>query len=408
MEIRLNSGLDPNRNLHMRFLTALFIVLALPHSIFGASTPQPADFEMPASGKAVVPAKGGVEFDAMLNGQGPFRLIFDSGASASALSPVVAKQLGLHPEGPIVHATGAGSGSIPTQAAVVARVRIGDLVLHDQTFLIIPMPWGDRPGPVGEVSYELMKRLVVTVDYEHEQLRFNSPSSFSYSGNGVRVPIEPTHAQIEVKASINRASAVFLIDTGDEASLTVEQRFVAQHNLIKQLSPRYHGYSGSGVGGAEPAAYYGRVETLRIGDAEVHHVIAFLCDGQAMSPENAGNIGTQVLRQFNITFDVPHGVLYFEKNSNWGKPEVFNRAGIVIDSIQQDQKVMTVLPGSPAETAGVAVGDIITKIDGRAPNDNPLQRDDPAFLQPVGTLVHLTLQRGDKEQEIDVTLRELL
>jgi len=363
---------------------------------------------MPASGKVVVPAKGGVEFDAMLNGEGPFRFLFDSGASLNMLTPGVAQQLGLHPEGPVILATGAGSGSIPTQMARVAQVRIGDLVLHDQAFVILPMPWGDHPGPVGAVGYEMMKRLLVTVDYENKRLIFNAPLSLSYSNRGVVVPIEPTLPSIQVRASVNGASGDFGIDTGDEASLTVEQRFVSQHNLVKQLSPRYHGYSGSGIGGAEPEAYYGRVETLRIGEAEVNHVIAFLCDGQAMSPENAGNIGTQILRQFNITFDVPHGVLYFEKNSNWGKPEVYNRAGIVIDSIQQDQKVMTVLPGSPAEIAGVAVGDIIIKIDGRAPNDNPLQRDDPAFLQPIGTVVHLTLQHGDKIRTIDLTLRDLL
>jgi predicted aspartyl protease len=392
----------------MRFSITLFLVLAFTHSICSAATPSPVDFELPASGTVMVPAKGGVEFDALLNGQGPFRLIFDSGASANALSPAVAKQLGLRTEGPVIQATGAGSGSIATQAANVAQVRIGDLVLHDQTFLIVPLPWQDRPGPVGEVSYEMMKRLIVTVDYEHEQLGFTSPLAFSHSGKGVMVPIEPAPSQIEVRASIDGANGVFLIDTGDEASLTLEQRFVAQHNLVKKMSPRYHGYSGSGVGGPEPAAYYGRVKTLRIGEAEVNNVIAFLCDGQAISPENAGNIGTLILRQFNITFDVPHGVLYFEKNSNWGKPEVFNRAGIVVDSIQQDQKVMTILPGSPAEIAGVAVGDIIMAIDGRAPNDNPLQRDDPAFLQPVGTVVRLTIQHGDKIRTIDLTLRDLL
>ena len=363
---------------------------------------------MPASGKVVVPAKGGVEFDAMLNGQGPFRLIFDSGASMNALCPAIAKQLGLRPEGPVIQATGAGSGSTATQAANVALVRIGDLVLHDQAFLILPLSWGDRPGPVGEVSYELMKRLVVTVDYEREHLSFSLPLSFTYSGHGVKVPMEPPFPLMQVRASINAASGVFRIDTGAEDSLTVEQRFVSQHDLVKQLSPRYHGYSGSGVGGAEPTSYYGRVETLRIGEAEVNHVIAFLCDGQAISDDNAGNIGTRILRQFNITFDVPHGVLYFEKNSNWGKPEVFNRAGIVVDAIQQDQKVMNVLPGSPAEIAGVVVGDIIMRIDGRAPNDNPLQQDDPAFLQPVGTVVHLTIQHGDKIRKIDVTLQDLL
>ena len=378
--------------------------------ICGASTPSLGELEMPPSGKVVVSAKGGVEFDALINGKGPFRLIFDSGAEVNALNPTIARQLGLRVEGPSQIILGAGSGSLTEQAANVALVRIGDLALHDQKFYIMPMPWGDRSGPVGAVGYELMRRLVVTVDYEREQLAFNLPQPFTYSGHGVKVQIEPmlTPFEIEVRGSVNGASGVFCIDTGDEASLSLEQRFVGQYNLVKQLSPRYHGYAGSGIGGAMPAAYYGRVETLRIGEAEVNHVIAFLFDRQAISAENAGNIGSRVLRQFNITFDVPHGVLYFEKNSNWGKPEIFNRAGIIVDSIMQNQEVMNVLPESPGEIAGVAIGDIIVQIDGRAPNKDPLQQDDPAFLQPVGTVVRLTVLRGDKTQKIEVTLRDLL
>ena len=378
--------------------------------ICGASTPSLGELEMPPSGKVVVSAKGGVEFDALINGKGPFRLIFDSGAGVNALNPTIARQLGLRVEGPSQIILGAGSGSLTEQAANVALVRIGDLALHDQKFYIMPMPWGDRSGPVGAVGYELMRRLVVTVDYEREQLAFNLPQPFTYSGHGVKVQIEPmlTPFEIEVRGSVNGASGVFCIDTGDEASLSLEQRFVGQYNLVKQLSPRYHGYAGSGIGGAMPAAYYGRVETLRIGEAEVNHVIAFLFDRQAISEENAGNIGSRVLRQFNITFDDPHGVLYFEKNSNWGKPEIFNRAGIIVDSIMQNQEVMNVLPESPGEIAGVAIGDIIVQIDGRAPNKDPLQQDDPAFLQPVGTVVRLTVLRGDKTQKIEVTLRDLL
>ncbi len=137
-------------------------------------------------------------------------------------------------------------------------------------------------------------------------------------------------------------------------------------------------------------------------------MIAFLFDGQAFPGETAGNIGTRVLRQFNITFDYPRGVLYLEKNSNWGKPGIFNRAGVVVDSILQDHLVRNVVPGSPGEKAGIAVGDVILKIDGRAPIDDPLEQDDPAFLQPVGTVVHLTVKRGNTVRKIRLTLREVL
>jgi len=365
---------------------------------------------MPSSGRVVVAAKGGVQFDALINGEGPFRLIFDSGAEGNTLSPTVAKQLGLIEEGPVAEATGAGSGSILARAAKVTSVCIGDLVLHDQKFYILPMPWGDRPGPVGAVGFEIMRRLVVTVDYEREQLGFNLPQRFTYTGHGVKVPIESkrTPNEIEVKGSVNGAAGVFCIDTGDEGSLEVERRFVSQYNLAKQLSPKFHGYAGSGISGAMPPAYYSRVKSVRIGEAEVTNVLADLFDGQAISDENSGNIGTRVLRQFTVTFDLPHGVMYLEKNSNWGKPEVFNRAGIIIDSIHMDQRVMNVLPESPAAMAGVEIGDVLLQIDGRAPSDNPLLQGDPAFWQAAGTMLRLTVQHGEQVRKIKIRLRELL
>jgi hypothetical protein len=272
------------------------------------------------------------------------------------------------------------------------------------------MPWGDRSGPVGAVGFEMMRRPVVIVDYQREQLTFNLPETFTYAGEGVKVPIDSTRSpnQIEVKGSVNGSGGVFCIDTGDEGSLELEQRFVSQYDLVKQLSPKYHGYAGSAIGGAMPPAYYSRVKSVRIGEAEVTNVLADLFDGQALSDENSGNIGTRVLRQFKVTFDLPHSVMYLERNSNWGKPEVFNRAGIVIDSIQMDLKVMNVLPGSPAAVAGVEIGDVLLQIDGRAPSDNPLQQDDPAFWQPSGTIVRLTVQRGDKVRKFKMRLRELL
>ncbi len=394
----------------MRYFTALLIALTSIHSPGSAAQQPPRDFELPPSGKVVVPAKGGVQFDALINGKGPFRLIFDSGAGMNVLSPVVARQIGMTEEGSGIRATGAGSGSVLAAGGDVTSIKIGDLVLHDQKFYAIPMPWGDQKGPVGAVGWEFMRRLVVTVDYEHEQIGFNAPQTFTYTGDGVKIPmvLNRTPNEIEVEASVNGASGIFCIDTGDEGSLELEQRFVSQFDFVKQLSPRYHGYAGSGVGGAMPPAWYARVKTVRIGEAEVTNVLADLFDGQAISDENSGNIGTRVLRQFTVIFDLPHGVIYLEKNSNWGKLEVFNRAGLIIDSIQMDQKVMSVLPGSPAAVAGVAIGDILLQIDGHKPSDNPLLQDDPAFWQRAGTVVHLTVKRGEKVLKFKLRLRELL
>ena len=71
----------------------------------------------------------------------------------------------------------------------------------------------------------------------------------------------------------------------------------------------------------------------------------------------------------------------------------------------QGETVMTVLPGSPAESAGLRVGDVIAAIDQKPPEDLSEQ---PAFLQPEGTVVHLTTKREGVTHELSLTLRDIL
>jgi hypothetical protein len=210
---------------------------------------------------------------------------------------------------------------------------------------------------------------------------------------------------LEANGSVDGVPATFVLDSGNEVAFGLDGGFVKQNNLIERLGAHYHGYSGRGYGGPTPEAYYVRLKTLGIGTAQVHDLITNLSAGDPGPGDYAGNIGRSVLRQFNVTFDCMRGQLYLEKNANWDKPGIFNRAGIVIDPTENGEKVMTILPGSPAEAAGLAVGDVITKIDGHAPSDD---LDDPAFLQPVGTVVRLVVKRGDIEHQFDVTLKDML
>jgi C-terminal processing protease CtpA/Prc len=66
---------------------------------------------------------------------------------------------------------------------------------------------------------------------------------------------------------------------------------------------------------------------------------------------------------------------------------------------------MTVLPDSPGAQAGVETGDLITAIDGKTPSD---EMNQPAFLQPSGTQIQLTLQHGTGIRQVTVTLRDVL
>jgi predicted metalloprotease with PDZ domain len=72
-------------------------------------------------------------------------------------------------------------------------------------------------------------------------------------------------------------------------------------------------------------------------------------------------------------------------------------------------KVTRVVPGSPAEAAGLSAGDLITASDGlrfAAPADRE-KLEQRRSQMPPGTSVQYTIQRGGKERVVTITLGSL-
>jgi hypothetical protein len=289
-------------------------------------------------------------------------------------------------------------------------MRIGELALHRPTFYSVPLPWPDGAGPVGAVGYEVMRQLVVTVDYARQRLTFFDPNSFLYGGRGSKASLEPDPTQVVVEASIGGgAQGDFVIDTGNFGSFDINQWFVKKFAVLDHVPHHYHGVFGHGAGGDSPPGWITRIKSVCIEKSCVHHVITYLSDGQSSWDAHAGTIGEDILKRFIVTVDWPHHALYLERNAGRERPEVFNRSGIFseIDDNGKDLKVVAVLSESPGDKAGVKVGDRIVLVDGRPPIV-PWGREEPAFLQPSGTAVLLTIERGQQVQQVKIRLKNLL
>jgi hypothetical protein len=146
------------------------------------------------------------------------------------------------------------------------------------------------------------------------------------------------------------------------------------------------------------------LHTLRIGEFEIANPVVRLRTQPDGSNADAGNIGQSILSR-TLTVDCLRGVMYLEKNANWAKPEIFNRAGLILDFVDGVDNVMTVLPGGRCEAFGLKVGDRITAINGKPPSDDP---NDPIFCQPIGTVLHITVRRNGTLHIYDVALRDML
>ena len=360
------------------------------------------DFDMPPSRVASVPTERGTTFEAMINGKGPFKMFFDTG-SINIISQDAAKALGVVPLGHTAKLGAADGGSVGVRPTTVRTIRIGDVTLHDQPFVIMNLP--TMPGePIAVLGYEFLQRLVVKIDYEHNRMTMYDPAQFVFSGKGVAVPMLVNQRTLSANGSVDGFKGLFALDTGNDVALELEPNFVRANDLLDRTRARFHGYAGRGYAGPLPDSYYARIRKLKIGDAEVDEIAANLAQGNPHPDEPDGNLGRSVLDQFNSTFDLSRSMLYLEKNANWG-PVPFNRAGIVVDPQDDGMQVMTVLAGSPGEAAGLQVGDVITEIDGKKLED---AQDQSAFTRPVGTVLRLTLERGKSTRDITVVLKDVL
>jgi len=371
-----------------------------------ASSPNAASAKhKAAAARAVtVPAKNGVELKATINGQGPFDAIFDTG-SDNGMTASLARRLGLKLEGSAT--MDAAGGTVHGKFAKVAAVTIGGLTMSDQVFAVIDTPATQNHDGIF-IGHLLLQNLPIRVDFEKQEITFYSKQGFEYSGNGTAVTLDTKdgNGNLLAKATVDGIDGLFGIDTGDMYSLSLFAPFVKQHKLVEHYGAKIHGYAGQGFGGPDHG-FYTRVDTLQLGEVEVVRPITVLStdtQGAESSTTVAGNIGLQILRQFNIVFDGPHGKMYLEKNASYGKPDIFNRAGLLLDPDPENLKIRTVLPHSPGARAGLKAEDVITQIDGKPPTDETIQS---AFTQPIGTILHLTIRHRSATHTLSLVLKEI-
>jgi predicted aspartyl protease len=363
------------------------------------------DYQMPPSGEVTISAEGGLILRTTINGKGPFQTLFDTG-SVNFMSESFAHRLGLKTDTQGLQFGTSSPANIQVHKVHVDSLQIGDLVVRDQIFYTGALP-EDNGTPVLIVGYELLRRFAIRVDYEHQSLTFYDDPRFHYAGSGTAVPLEiqKNGNGLFVEATIGAASGRFLVDTGNEFGFSLTTRFTKENSLVDVLGAHFLGYNGRGFGGPSPEAYLARVTNMRIGSVSAPSVIAHLTTDPSDRSELAGNIGQSILGKFTEVFDCMRGMVYFERTKDSDRSEVFNGAGLIFDSFGHGLQVMTVLPNGPGAQAGLHTGDVITAIDGKAPSD---EVNSPPFLQPPGTELHLTVQRGSETREVRLTLKEIL
>jgi Aspartyl protease len=241
----------------------------------------------------------------------------DSGAAATYFDTDTAKRLGMIPSGE-GNVQGAGEGTVKVQHLKNVRFELPGLTTVHPEINVADLSGLEKEGwghPIsGFFGYDFIRQFVMTIDYDNGLLTLSDPATFKYHGSGEIIPIEFMTRQPYVSGIIKvpgvpATKALFLVDCTSSDGVN--------HQLIrKSTGPLRHTRGGIGLG--QPTeTVVGRLDYFKLGKFVIRGVpsLPFRHEG-----ETTGQIGSAILKRFEVTFNYSKSQLILEPGKMYGQP----------------------------------------------------------------------------------------
>ena len=152
-----------------------------------------------------------------INGKGPFRLVLDTGASRSAVTPQVAETLEIPPDlsRPVLLRGVTGSITVPTIR--VDSFAVGDVILTPVTLPIVTDPLGGAQGVLGTDGFAGMR---IYIDFKHDLITIARSHNERVPADFASLTLERSPANLLItRAQVDDLRVHAIIDTGAQATI---------------------------------------------------------------------------------------------------------------------------------------------------------------------------------------------
>jgi predicted aspartyl protease len=209
-------------------LAAVLPLASLGNDVDGPPTPSPNTMEDVEEVLVAAPEPryvaptlrdriGRVWAPVYINGQGPFRLVLDTGANRTAVIPALASRIGIPiVESSTVRLLGATGASIVPMIRVDS-IEVGDLWLGDRNVAIVPDVFGGAEGVLGADGLSDKR---IHIDFRNDQISIRRSVGVVSSVGMARVPVKIRHGHLlmfDVRLAGVRTKA--LLDTGAQTTI---------------------------------------------------------------------------------------------------------------------------------------------------------------------------------------------
>ena len=334
--------------------------------------------------------------------------------------------------------------------------KMGNAINIDQDIYVVfdnSINFTPRLGiPVhGIIGFDLFRDFTVEINYSSKYLRLNKPETFVHrkcrkcEQFNLSFYNNKPYINGAVKIDVENLPVKLLVDTGSSDALWL---FEEDSLGMKPLNNKYfEDFLGKGLSGS----VYGKrtkVKSFNLKSFVLKNVNVAFPDSISISyarkhEERNGSISGELLKRFNIIMDYKNAKVTLKKNNKFKSPFRYNKSGIVLeqDGIRVVKEKQTVLPegnnesrdantiyvdykfryslkpafkvaelrkDSPAEKAGLLIGDVILSINGKDTYNMKLQDLIEMFSDDDDKLIKLGIERDTKQMRINFRLEDPL
>ena len=256
----------------------------------------------------------------------------------------------------------------------------------------------------GIIGYSFFKQFVVDINYDSLQISVYNPGTYPHPKNGFSLPLQVQSIPMSRISFTDEApfQERFIVDYGAGLCLLLNNRYVSKHQLLANKKRYTTQAEGAGGKNLMELTY---LKKVRIGNYTFRKVPVYLFDDEhniTSFPNNAGLLGSELLRRFNAVINYPEGYLYLRPNSHIHEPFDYAYTGMSFYVIEGNIQITDIIKGSPADKAGLQEGDMLVGVEKNFTHNiqtykNLIQNADVTlqlFIQRNGTLMQIRLKTG--------------
>ncbi|MDD3003936.1 PDZ domain-containing protein [Flavobacterium sp.] len=304
----------------------------------------------------------------------------------------------------------------------------------------------------GIIGHRFFNHNLVKIDYQKKRIHlysddFRGKEKLISKLEPVAVTLEKSKPYITIQIALENQffEAKCLVDSGNSDGLWL---FESKSDKIKIPDQNFEDYLGRGFSG-DIFGKRAMVSRFMLNRFSFQEIIGAFPDAVSLAnvkmvDQRVGSIGGEVLKRFNVIFDYKNAKMYLQKNSFYNEKFRYNTTGITlhhsglqwykeeisINTMNSDQpnpylnknatdlkykfkllpiyEILIIRKNSPAEKAGLKVGDVVMQINNNRIYKMTLERINKLLRVDHNENITLLVMRDGKEIKFKFKVEDLL